>query len=156
MASQTERAALERRTQDELHVVTKQLKELQDGTSALRATLKAQEGDITSKAKAFYDLQVQNNDVVRENFDLKERLKNEYNVKAELVPSEFTCARWVAGAETGLAWLQNRSDFVLVKDRDDRWVVLAESPWKLDYAVSQAPGLKLLDVSPLTDEGLPS
>ena len=75
-ASQTERAALERRTQDELHVLTKQLKELQDGTSALRATLKAQEGDITSKAKALYDLQVQNNDVVRENFDLKERLKH--------------------------------------------------------------------------------
>lgn len=87
---------------------------------------------------------------------LKERLKNEYRVQAELMQSEFTCARWVAGEASGLAWLQARSDYVLVKDRDERWVVLAETPWKLDYAVSQAPGLKLLDVSPLTDEGLPS
>lgn len=86
---------------------------------------------------------------------LKERLKIEYSVKAELVSSEFTVARWVAGTQEGLKWLQGRSDFVLVKDRDDRWVVLAETPWKLDYAVTQAPGLKLLDVSPLTDEGLP-
>jgi peptide chain release factor 3 len=80
---------------------------------------------------------------------LKERLLNEYRVTAELIPSEFTTARWVAGAPEGLKWLQARSDFPLVTDRDGRWVVLAESPWKLDYAASQAPGLKLLDVSPL-------
>jgi peptide chain release factor 3 len=86
---------------------------------------------------------------------LKERLKSEYSVQAELVPSEFTCARWVSGTQAGLDWLKNRSDFVLVKDRDDRWVVLAETAWRLDYAVSQAKGLRLLDVSPLTDEGLP-
>ncbi len=87
---------------------------------------------------------------------LKERLKNEYRVQAELVPSEFTCARWVAGEPSGLEWLQSRLDFVMVRDRDDRWVVLAETPWKLDYASSQAPGLQLLDVSPLTSDGLPS
>jgi peptide chain release factor 3 len=87
---------------------------------------------------------------------LKERLKNEYNVTCELVPSSFTAARWVAGEPSGLAWLQGRSDFVLVTDRDGRWVVLAETPWKLDYALQQAPGLRLLDVSPLTSEGLPS
>ncbi|MFK7931248.1 MAG: peptide chain release factor 3 [Myxococcota bacterium] len=86
---------------------------------------------------------------------LKERLKNEYRVTAELLPSEFTCARWVGGTQAGLDWLRKRSDFVLVTDRDERWVVLAETSWKLDYAVSQAPGLELLDVSPLSDEGLP-
>lgn len=80
---------------------------------------------------------------------LKERLMNEYRVKAELVPSEFTTARWVGGSPEGLAWLQGRSDFVLVEDRDGRPVVLSESPWKLDYALSQAPGLELFDVSPL-------
>ncbi|TVQ91868.1 MAG: peptide chain release factor 3 [Deltaproteobacteria bacterium] len=80
---------------------------------------------------------------------LKERLLNEYRVKAELVPSEFTTARWVGGKPEGLAWLKGRSDFVLVADRDERPVVLSESPWKLDYALSQAPGLELYDVSPL-------
>jgi peptide chain release factor 3 len=80
---------------------------------------------------------------------LKERLLNEYRVAADLIPSEFTTARWVAGEPSGLAWLRARTDFTLVTDRDGRWVVLSESPWKLDYAVTQAPGLKLLDVSPL-------
>ena len=42
----------------------------EDGPLCLLATPKAQE--ITSKAKAFDDLQVQNNDVGRENFDRKE------------------------------------------------------------------------------------
>ena len=40
------------------------------------------EGEITSKAKAFDDLQVQNNDVGRENFDRKERLKQQLDEEA--------------------------------------------------------------------------
>ena len=51
--------------------------------------------------------------------------------------------------------LKERSDFVLVKDRDERWVVLSNSPWSLDYAVQQASGLELLDISPLDDRDLP-
>ncbi|MFT7518723.1 MAG: peptide chain release factor 3 [Kiritimatiellia bacterium] len=87
---------------------------------------------------------------------LKERLKNEYKVLMDLTPSEFTVARWVSGEQSGLDWLRARQDYVLVTDRDGRWVVLAENGWKLDYAVSQVRGLELLDVSPLTDVGLPS
>lgn len=86
---------------------------------------------------------------------LKERLKNEYKVNAALESSPFKVARWVAGSQEGLRWLQERSDFVLVKDRDERWVVLSNSPWSLDYAVQQASGLELLDISPLDDRDLP-
>jgi peptide chain release factor 3 len=87
---------------------------------------------------------------------LKSRLLNEYKVKADLEPAPFKVARWVAGSQSGLDWLKERSDFVLVKDRDERWVVLSSSPWSLDYATQQAPGLELLDISPLDGRELPS
>ena len=86
---------------------------------------------------------------------LRERLKNEYNVTAVLESAPFKVARWVAGAQAGLDWLKVRSDFVLVQDRDERWVVLSQSAWSLDYATQQAEGLELLEISPLDDRDLP-
>ncbi|MFT4627154.1 MAG: peptide chain release factor 3 [Myxococcota bacterium] len=80
---------------------------------------------------------------------LKVRLLNEYNTRAELEPSPHTVARWVSGDPAGLAWLEARSDYLVVEDRYGHPVVLSASSWPLDYAVSQAPGLELLDVSPL-------
>ncbi len=81
---------------------------------------------------------------------LKARLENEYSTKADLESSPFTVARWIAGEPTGLQWLRDRRDYVLVEDRDGNPVVLSASTWPLDYAVSQAKGLRLLDVSPLS------
>ncbi len=80
---------------------------------------------------------------------LKVRLLNEYRVRAELVPMGFSVARWVAGDPAGLEWLKARPDYLLVSDRDDRPVLLCETPWPLTYALSEAPGLELLDISPL-------
>jgi peptide chain release factor 3 len=81
---------------------------------------------------------------------LKYRLLEEYGTKVELEGAPFAAARWIAGKPSGLAWLAARPDFVLVTDRDNRPVVLAQSPWSLNYALSEAPGLELLEVSPLT------
>lgn len=80
---------------------------------------------------------------------LKTRLKNEYNTTAELERAPYTVARWVAGEPSGLEWLQARQDYLLVEDRYGNPVVLSASPWPLDYALQEAPGLQLLDVSPL-------
>ena len=85
---------------------------------------------------------------------LKQRLLNEYKVRAELERQPFTVARWIGGEPSGLEWLQNRRDYLLVEDRDEHPVVLSPSPWPLDYALSQAKGLKLLDVSPLSEDDL--
>jgi len=82
---------------------------------------------------------------------LKVRLENEYRVKAELQPTDFRCARWVAGSDEGLEWLRLRTDYTLVTDRDDRPVVFTKSPWMLQYAMQEAPGLELLEVSPLSE-----
>lgn len=80
---------------------------------------------------------------------LKVRLENEYRTKADLERAPFTIARWIAGEPSGLEWLQQRSDYTLVEDRYGNPVVLSASPWPLDYALSEAKGLELLDVSPL-------
>jgi peptide chain release factor 3 len=80
---------------------------------------------------------------------LKERLASEYNTKAELEPAPFTVARWVAGKPEGLAWLKKRPDYTVVEDRYGNPVVLSPSPWPLNYALTEAPGLELLDISPL-------
>ena len=85
---------------------------------------------------------------------LKYRLENEYNTKCDLEPSRYTMARWVAGEPSGLEWLERRTDYALVTDRDDQKVVLAETKWALQYALQEAKGLKLLDVSPLGPEDL--
>jgi peptide chain release factor 3 len=77
------------------------------------------------------------------------RLENEYNVKATLETAPFSVARWIAGDPAGLEWFKKRPDYVLVEDRHGHPVVLASSPWPLQYALSECKGLELLEVSPL-------
>ena len=80
---------------------------------------------------------------------LKERLKNEYNVKAELEQQPFKVARWVGGTPAALEWLRQRRDYTLVEDRHGRPVLLSPSEWPLSYALRNAEGLQLFDVEPL-------
>ncbi len=80
---------------------------------------------------------------------LKERLKNEYRVKAELEQLSYRLARWIGGGDEGLAWLRARRDYRVVEDRSGNPVVLSESPWPLDYAKREVPSLELYDVEPL-------
>ena len=80
---------------------------------------------------------------------LVERLKNEYRCNAVLQTLPFRIARWVAGDPAGLTWLQERRDYPVVEDRNGNPVVLSESPWSLNYALKNAPGLILHEVEPL-------
>ncbi len=80
---------------------------------------------------------------------LRQRLLNEYNVNADLNPQPISVARWVGGKPEALEWLKKRRDYMVVEDRNDRPVLLAESQWPLNYALSNAPGLELYDVEPL-------
>ena len=80
---------------------------------------------------------------------LKVRLENEYKTRALIESAPFSVARWITGSPEGLAWLEERSDYLVVKDRYEHPVVLSPSTWPLEYAMSQAEGLELLDVSPL-------
>ncbi len=80
---------------------------------------------------------------------LKERLRNEYSVVCELEMLSYRFARWIAGSEDGLKWLQKRRDYPVVEDRNGNPVVLAESQWPLDYALRQNEGLIFHDIEPL-------
>jgi peptide chain release factor 3 len=80
---------------------------------------------------------------------LRERLKKEYNVNAELQNVVYQCARWVGGSPEGLAWLERSSNHTIMQDRRGQPVVLAKSEWAMRYALDNAPGLELYDVEPL-------
>ncbi len=80
---------------------------------------------------------------------LRERLKWEYRVEASLSGTPYRFARWVGGEPSGLAWLRGRRDYALMEDRNGKPVVLADTQFSLDYALNNAPGLKLYDVEPL-------
>ena len=80
---------------------------------------------------------------------LRERLKNEYRVNVLLEPLSFTLARWVGGKPEALSWLEARRDYPVLRDRNDQPVLLADSPWALNFAIQNAPGLELFDVEPL-------
>ncbi|MFN7954323.1 MAG: peptide chain release factor 3 [bacterium] len=80
---------------------------------------------------------------------LKERLKNEYDVDAqiELLPGRL--ARWVSGSPAALAWLEDRSDnYTMLEDRHGHPVVLVNSPFHLDYARRNAPTIELHEIEP--------
>ena len=81
---------------------------------------------------------------------LKERLENEYRVKARFQPLRFTLARWLEAEPAVIEWLKNSRDYSLVEDRNGSPVLLADSPFLLNYAVDRAPGkLVLHEVEPL-------
>lgn len=80
---------------------------------------------------------------------LIERLKNEYRVEAILEMTNFRLARWIGGDSKGLEWMKSRRDYPIVHDRTGQPVVLAESPWPLQYALRENPGMELFDVEPL-------
>ena len=80
---------------------------------------------------------------------LKERLHNEYRVQCQLDMQPFKLARWNGGDPAGLEWIKARRDYRLVEDRNGNPVVIAESPWPLQYAQRENPGLELHEVEPL-------
>jgi peptide chain release factor 3 len=79
----------------------------------------------------------------------KERLKNEYNVHVKIEVLPYKVARWVGGGKEAEEWLKSRRDFKIVLDRHQRPVMLAESAWALNYALSNAPDIAFYDVEPL-------
>jgi peptide chain release factor 3 len=80
---------------------------------------------------------------------LKERLLTEYRVQTVIESLPYAAARWVGGAPEGLAWLQARRDYKVVRDRNGQPVVLAETEWGIQYALRNAKGLELHDVEPM-------
>lgn len=80
---------------------------------------------------------------------LKERLKNEYNVTAELERLPFAQARWIEGPQEALDWLRARRAYTLVEDRHGNPVVLVDSEWSLKIAQDNIKDVVFHSIEPI-------
>ena len=72
------------------------------------------------------------------------RLKDEYNVDADVDSLPYTSARWLAGPQEKIDVMLSGAGTRLVNDRHGRPVMLFESEWALDYAQRTNPDVKFL------------
>ena len=73
------------------------------------------------------------------------RLKDEYNVDADIDSLPHTAARWVVGPDDKISQMSmSLSGARMVSDRHGRPVLLFESEWALDYAQRTYPDVKFL------------
>ena len=77
------------------------------------------------------------------------RLKDEYNVEADVESLSYTAARWLAGPPDKVAALSERRQARGASPiAQGRPVMLFESEWALDYAKRTHPDVHLLTTSP--------
>jgi peptide chain release factor 3 len=72
------------------------------------------------------------------------RLKDEYNVEADVESLPYKAARWLVGPADKIAATSGTTGTRSVKDRHDRPVMLFDSEWSLDYAQRNHPDVKFL------------
>jgi peptide chain release factor 3 len=77
------------------------------------------------------------------------RLKDEYNVDADVENLPYTAARWVVGPADKVSSISgSTSGTRSVTDRQGRPVMLFESEWALDYVKRQYPDVQFMAVMP--------
>jgi len=72
---------------------------------------------------------------------LKSRLRNEYDLDADLEASPYDTARWVSGAEADIQKLIETYRNQMATDRDAAPVFLAKSNWEMGYVTEKFPKL---------------
>jgi peptide chain release factor 3 len=70
---------------------------------------------------------------------LKSRLRNEYDLDADLEPSPYDTARWVTGTTGDIEKLTAMYRNQMATDRDNAPVFLAKSNWELGYVSEKFP-----------------
>jgi peptide chain release factor 3 len=71
------------------------------------------------------------------------RLKDEYGVETHLSTLPFQCSAWLLG---DLKTFKKPSTAIIVKDRQERPIVLFTSQWEKQYALKENPNHQLLDI----------
>ncbi|MEN9208149.1 MAG: peptide chain release factor 3 [Gloeomargarita sp. GMQP_bins_120] len=77
------------------------------------------------------------------------RLQSEYGVETILEPLPYTLARWVVGGWPALTQAGRLFNTVVVKDAQERPVLLFKNAWNLQQVQEDHPNLQLSPVSPL-------
>jgi peptide chain release factor 3 len=75
---------------------------------------------------------------------LKSRLVAEYDLDAELEPSPYDAARWLAGEAGEIAKFADANKGGMATDRDGAPVFLAKSAWEIGYVADKFANVKLL------------
>lgn len=78
---------------------------------------------------------------------LEYRLKNEYNVDIKMDRLAYKNIRWIENKDIDPKTLVVTSDSKLVKDLDDRNLLLFQSDWAISWALEHNKGLVLSDIS---------
>ena len=78
---------------------------------------------------------------------LKVRLEGEYGVDVNIQPLSYSAVRWVRQSPVELNKLRLTSSTLIAQDRQDRPVLLFDSPWQIDWALENNPGLQLGDTA---------
>ncbi len=73
---------------------------------------------------------------------LKSRLRNEYELDADLEASPYDVARWISGPETDMEKFLSVYRSQMAQDRDAAPVFLAKSNWELNYVAGKFPNLR--------------
>jgi peptide chain release factor 3 len=73
---------------------------------------------------------------------LKSRLRDEYELEAELEASPFDAARWISAAPGDLEKFVDSNRGGMASDRDGAPVFLAKSAWELGYVAEKFPKVK--------------
>ncbi|TYQ16475.1 UNVERIFIED_CONTAM: peptide chain release factor 3 [Acetivibrio alkalicellulosi] len=78
---------------------------------------------------------------------LEYRLKNEYGVDLRIQHLPYKHARWISDNSIDPRQLTLTSSTVIVQDEDDRYVLLFENDWAINWAQERNNSLELLDIA---------
>lgn len=70
------------------------------------------------------------------------RLLGEYNVPTNLERKPMNVARWVSGSEDSILKIADRSNVILCKDVDQKYVAVFSEPFYLRWTIDKFPDLK--------------
>lgn len=76
---------------------------------------------------------------------LEYRLKNEYNVEPTVNRMPYRFARWIVSDVDDVETLKLTSTTRVVHDNNDKYVLLFENQWSIDWALENNKGLELVD-----------
>jgi peptide chain release factor 3 len=75
------------------------------------------------------------------------RLQAEYNVEASIEMMSSSVAAWIEGDEEEIRAAHWPMQSIRTRDDHDRWVILFETPWQLNYARKELKHLRFVDIA---------
>jgi len=78
---------------------------------------------------------------------LEHRLRHEYNVELKIVMLPHKFARWLTVSDKDPRDLNLTSSTIIAQDKDERYVLIFENQWSIDWAKEKNKGIELSDVS---------